>query len=61
MQTKKWYESKTLWLSIATSIVGILMAISESVQETGGNNGVLVTVIGILNGILRYVTSQPIE
>ena len=58
--SKRWFESKTLWLSIATSVVGILMAVSESITETGGEAGVLMTIIGVMNGLLRYITSKPI-
>jgi len=58
---KKWYRSKTMWVSIATAVVGILMAVSESIQDNGGEAGVLITIIGVVNGLLRYVTSQPIK
>ena len=58
---KKWYQSKTLWLSIATAVVGILMEISDSITEAGGEAGVLITIVGVMNGLLRYVTSQPIK
>ena len=58
--SKRWFESKTLWLSIATSVVGILMAVSESITEAGGEAGVLMTIIGVMNGLLRYITSKPI-
>ncbi len=58
---KKWYESKTMWIAIATSLVGILMAVSESIEVSGGDAGVLLSVVGVVNFILRYVTSRPIE
>lgn len=59
--SKSWYTSKTLWISIATAVVGILMSISESISETGGEAGILVTIIGVINGVLRFVTTQPIK
>ncbi len=61
METKKWYSSKTMWIAIATSLVGILMAVSESIEVSGGDAGVLLSIVGVVNFILRYVTSRPIE
>ncbi len=63
---KKWYESKTVWVAIATSLVGI----------TGGVTALLPVLapamtaqamawtlfgVGVVNVVLRTVTSKGIE
>lgn len=58
--SKKWYESKTMWFSIAVALIGVLEAVSASLTESG-TEGVGMMIIGVLSGLLRYVTAQPIE
>ena len=57
---KKWYNSKTMWFSIAVAGVGILEAVTSSLQESQVN-GTLLTIIGLASGLLRYVTSKSIR
>lgn len=58
MQTnKKWYLSKTLWLAVLTGVVGILTALSAEFP----NEGIFITVIGILNFFLRLNTDSGIK
>ena len=59
--SKKWYQSKTLKLSIATAVIGILMSVSDAITETGGDAGVIVIIIAVANALMRLVTSQPIK
>jgi len=60
MQTKKWYTSKTMWFSIALAGVGILEAVTSSLQESQVN-GALLTAVGLVTGLLRYITSKAIQ
>ena len=60
MNTKKWHQSKTMWFSIALAGIGILEAVTQSLQESEVA-GISITVIGLISGLLRYVTSQPID
>jgi len=60
MQTKKWFNSRTMWFSIAIAGIGILEAITQSLQEAE-LAGITLTVIGLISGLLRYVTSRPIN
>lgn len=53
--------SRTLWLSVLTSIVGILMAVSDSITESGGDAGIILTIVGVMNGLLRMVTHKAIK
>lgn len=61
METKKWYSSKTMWVAIATSVVGILMAVSDSLAQSGQDTGLFVVAIGLINAGLRFVTGTRIE
>jgi len=61
MNTKKWYESKTMWVSIIVAFAGILTAVSDSMSAQGVETGIIMTVIGVVNGLLRVVTSSAIE
>jgi len=61
MQTKKWYSSKTMWVAIATSLVGILMAVSDSLSQSGQDTGLLVTAIGVINAVLRLISNSRID
>lgn len=60
MEQKKWYQSKTMWFSIAVAGIGILEAITASLQESQ-MDGVALTIVGLMTGLLRYVTSKPIK
>jgi len=49
-----------MWFSIALAGIGILEAVTQSLQESEVA-GIAITVIGLISGLLRYVTSQPID
>jgi len=49
-----------MWFSIAVAGVGILEAVTSSLQESQVN-GTLLTIIGLASGLLRYVTSKSIR
>jgi hypothetical protein len=52
-KTKKWWESKTVWLGIITTIIGILTFI----ETQGEGLSLTMTAVGILNIILRTFTT----
>lgn len=60
--TKKWYESKTIWVNVLTLVIAILTTVVASdvippeivLYITG-------IAVPILNVILRFVTDTPIE
>ena len=52
---KQWYQSKTMWVAILTGIAGVLTVFAGN-SETGG----MVTALGLVNMLLRLVTSEPI-
>lgn len=58
--TKKFWESKTMWFSIAIGLIGILEAVQQSLSESG-ETGIIITGIAVVNMILRSVTNKGIE
>lgn len=52
MTSKKWYQSKTMWINILASAVDI---------ATGFASGGAVTVLSIINMALRMITKEPIK
>lgn len=54
--TKEWWKSKTLWASGLTIVAGIFVALADHLV-TGG----ALSVVGLVNLILRVVTDSSIE
>jgi nitrate reductase gamma subunit len=50
--SKPWFMSKTVWISVLTIVLGIL-------EMYNGGTGVL-TIVGIVNLILRTITNTKI-
>lgn len=62
METKKWYESKTIWFNVLALVVIIANAFgfvgfapTEDVTELAG------TAVVVINLILRFITNQGIR
>lgn len=55
--TKKWYESKTVWLGVITAIVGIFSFLESQYPQMG----IFVTLSGVMGIVLRVFSSTPIE
>ena len=56
METKKWWQSKTLWMGVLVILGGVVEYIA------GLPTGVSATTVavGIINIIFRFLTTQPI-
>ena len=52
-QTKKWWNSKTVWLGVLTTAIGILTFIDSQ----GAGLSLTMTAVGILNIILRTLST----
>ena len=67
MQTKKWYQSKTMWLNIVAVIVSITGYLTpELLISIGFSNPtkfltIIGTIVAIANVILRAGKVQPIS
>lgn len=55
--TKAWYESKTVWLGIITTLIGIF----SFVEASDAGMSISMAAIGILNIILRSISTTSIE
>lgn len=56
---KKWYQSKTFWFNAITVSVGIIGELSQ-LFPVSQHPKLYVSVIGVGNIILRYLTKEPI-
>lgn len=60
--SKAWYLSRTLWLNLIGTVIAVLMAvlnqdwIADHPQLSAG----IGSILGVLNILLRFLTSQPI-
>lgn len=63
--TKPWWQSKTVWWNVGTTALAIISFMVVQ-QQTSGlpfnlDPKYLVLVGGVINILLRLVTSKPIE
>lgn len=56
MESKKWYESRVLWVN-AISIVSVFATKHFGIEITAE---MTVTILGVINAILRFITKKPI-
>lgn len=54
---KAWYTSKTLWFAVITGALGIVTALQTIYPEAGA----LITIASIINILLRFSTSAPVQ
>ncbi len=59
---KRWWASKTIWVSILTFIIGLLgfLAGQDFVTNHPQLPAFIAMALGILNVLLRFVTGRPI-
>lgn len=53
---KKWYQSKTIWVNALLILGGVL-----SIPGLGAPTGTVAIAGGVINVLLRTITSQPIS
>lgn len=59
MNTKKWYQSQTIWLAVAQGVVGISVALL-STNQIGEYAGIVVMIKSFADFYLRMHTTTPI-
>lgn len=59
MNQKKWYQSKTVIFGVLSVIAGMLMYFSGTVS--GNSKDLIIAVVGVINIVLRFNTSQPVD
>lgn len=62
-QTKKWYQSKTIWINALTLIGSGLAAITsgDAIAENPEVAAVISGAVALINIILRKITKQEIK
>ncbi len=64
---KDWYKSKTVWFAVITVIIGVAAAVfgfdtwipDDATADT--IQTVILVVVGLVNIVLRYVTTESIK
>jgi hypothetical protein len=59
----KAYRSKTIWFSVALVIFGAVFDNFSYLQSVIDEKyyGIILVIVGIITGLLRFITSQPIK
>lgn len=59
---KPWYLSKTVWINLLTTTLGVMgyLSGSELISANPGLVAALIAASGVLNVILRLVTAVPV-
>lgn len=58
METKKWWQSKTVWVNIISMTLELVQIFGEvQILPTG----TLTLITNVLNIALRYVTKVPLQ
>ncbi len=61
-QKKKWYQSKTVWLNVATAVAGATPLIANFTGLVSPfTYAMLLTAVGIANIAVRFLTTEGIE
>lgn len=61
--SKPWFLSKTVWVNLLTTTLGVMAYLSGS-SFISGNPGLVAALVagsGVLNVILRLVTAVPVS
>ena len=56
VDSKNWYKSKTVWVSVLTIVAGIITGIAGELEA-----GASLTVLGIVNVSLRVFTKEGVR
>ena len=60
MYGKPWYQSKSLWAAAVTGVLGVLTVVTGEGMVSTEAMGYVVVAIGVIQGVLRMLTSEPL-
>ena len=62
MRTKKaFWKSKTFWFGLLVAIIPFIEKVQQLIVDlAGGDGGLVVTALGVLIVILRFVTKEAV-
>jgi len=55
VEIKKWYQSRTFWIGVITTIIGILEAVNTQLLA-----GSVITLMGLLTIVFRCLATSAI-
>lgn len=55
---KKWWQSKTIWVNVLTTIGTVGATLVDALPAAWGAK--IVAVLGLVNVVLRAITSEPV-
>lgn len=58
---KKWWKSKTIWLSALTGALGISQALMDSGLLSATATGYALISVAVLSAALRFITTEAIK
>ena len=61
MYGKPWYQSKSLWAAAITGVLGVLTVVTGEALVSTEAMGYVVVAIGIVQGVLRMLTTEAIK
>lgn len=63
METKTVFQSRTMWVNLATLAVGVLgyLVGQDMISDNASLMAILVAIQGAVNIGLRFITTKPIE
>ena len=57
MESKKWYQSRTLWTNII-AVFAVPIAVKFGIEITAEDS---VAILALINLLLRIITKQPLS
>ena len=61
MNSKLWYQSRTLWAAVITGIAGVAMTVVGEGLVTEQVAGGILIAVGLLNAVLRMITTESLR
>jgi hypothetical protein len=62
METKKWYQSKLVWMGVLTALLGIIPLVQEMIDKGPVDTTAILTLVsGVIVIALRVWTNSPIN
>jgi hypothetical protein len=61
METKRWWESRTVWFNVLSGLVGVITTLGESPLAADPKvKAGFTAFVGVGNIVLRLITDKPI-
>lgn len=61
LPTKPWWESRTVWVGVITTVVAVLSLVTETFELSENAASALLFLVAVLNIVLRAVTTTALS